>query len=70
VIKVYQVNWRIPDGGQYIPPDSVGGGDYYRDKYRTDIIPATSIKMAREIVEEARPSAKVTKVKILSKLEV
>lgn len=68
MIKVYKVDWKIPDGGRYIPPDSVGCGDYYNDKYGTDIIPATNIKMARKIVKDARLSAKIIRIKMLANL--
>jgi hypothetical protein len=68
MIKVYQVNWSVPNGGQYVPPDPVSGGDYCRDEYGLDIVPATSMKMARSIVEKARPQAVVGEIKMLAVL--
>lgn len=70
MIKVYKVKWCIIDGGQYVPPDPVSGGDYYRDAYGMDIIPALTVKMAKEIVEKARPLAKIRAIKVLTNLEV
>jgi len=66
IIKVYRVNWEIPNGGQYVPPDPVIGGDYFRDKYGIDIIPATSIQTAKAIVKRARPSANITTARLLA----
>ncbi len=75
MIKVFKVDWCIEDGGSCVPLGPVrlclfGGGNYYQDEYGTDIIPAMSIKMARDIVNKARPSAKITGVKILANLNV
>ncbi len=66
MISVYQVKWTIHDGGEYVPGEC---GGYHRDLYGTDIIPATSEKMAEEIVEMARPSAEKIVVKKLADLE-
>jgi hypothetical protein len=66
MIKVYQVNWSVSDGGQYVPPDPVCGGGWYSDQYGSDIIPATSMKIARSIIEKARPQAVVGAIKMLA----
>lgn len=69
MIKVYQVNWKIPNGGPLSHLGIVCGGHHYRtDKYGTDIIPATSIKMAETMIQEARPSAIITGTKVLADL--
>ncbi len=58
-MKIFSVSWVERGAGQYVPPDPVGGGDYYADKYGTDIITASNAKTAKEAVEMVRPNAKV-----------
>ncbi len=67
-LKVYQVNWKIPEGGPWVPFDPVCGGEYNLDKYGKDIITATSGKMAQGIVKRVRRSAVITKTKVLATL--
>ena len=58
-MKIYSVSWVERGGGQYIPPDPICGGDSYSDKHGTDIITASTEKIAKVAIEKARPSAKV-----------
>lgn len=64
-MKIYYVSWVEHGGGQYIPADSVCGGDYCADKHGVDIITATSAKIAKAVVERVRPRAKVKRPKTL-----
>ena len=65
-LKIYEVKWRIPGGGQYVPMDPVAGGDYYQDLHGTDIITAKSAKQAREVVRKVRgDQAKIRRPEIV-----
>ncbi len=57
MLKIFQVDWRIPGGGEPSGPMIIGGEKRQRnDKYGTDIITANSAFMARNVVREARTS--------------
>jgi hypothetical protein len=65
-MKIYSVSWVERGRGQYIPPDPVCGGDFYADEQGTDIITATSAKIAKAAVEMVRPNAKVKRPCVIS----
>lgn len=67
-LSVYQVKWKIENGGGYVPPDPVGAGDFYEDLFGSDLITTCTAKSARQISQKARPNASVISVKLLERI--
>lgn len=68
-LKVYEVSWRIPYAGEYVPLDPCAGGGYHRDLYGKEIITAHSARQAREIVKQVRgEQAKIKQPRIVAEL--
>lgn len=57
-LSIYFVHVRVPQGGEYIPPDPVAGGDYYADKVYAYTVTAGSAALARSAVQGMHGAAR------------
>lgn len=64
-MKIYKVTYIVPGKGSYCPPDPMGDGGYYRDKYGVEIITAPTAKIAEEVVKKVYPTATVKRPKLI-----
>ncbi len=70
-MNIYEVPWKIPRGGAYVPPDPVclSLDGHYADLHGKDIITTRTAKIAKAAVEAARPEAKVQRPKMICPAE-
>jgi len=64
-MRHYLVTWQLPGRGQYIPPDPCCGGNYYKDKYVSQIMYARSLEQIRKLVKDAYPDAQNIRIRRL-----
>lgn len=62
-MKHYHVSYRLPDRGQYVPPDPVAGGNYYQDLYKDQFIVAANKSQVRSMILKIYPDAKSIEVR-------